>query len=639
MAVPRPATPFTRLHWVEMLLYAVLGAGMVFAVRTTGLRDALLLPSEGAHLFQAHAFADGRLARDPGGVAPLMRHPHLEPDGDGEWFSRFPPGHAAWLAPGVAAGHSRAMVPLAAALTLAGMYVLGWRLRLPRHLLSTLTLASPFFLWLHATVLPETTGMMLATGLLVFYVGGRQESNNLSLTLAALCWAGLYLVSPSMALCLAVPFGVDIWCVLNRNLRSPAHWRGVALIVVAASLGILTLAMVEHAQSGDGSVPAEHIREAGEGWGFGPRRTPARDGTLVPHSLQRGFANLADQLRYLDTWLLGGFPGFLLVWLGLCAHGWSRRWSGLLLATWLTVALAHVAYWDPALSPVGPLHFAEILPFLLAAGGLGLSRIWRKLAARRPQRLALFGAMAAVWLFFALRVHLDLWVDFHSDTRLLAAFHENTEAYPPPLLVFLPEDARIGDPVLNTVALNPRGRQSAILALRAPVADRDALAVALPDRRALVFHPDSGNLDPHRGTFEGRHRVGANSHHSRGTGANNDTARIVDETKHTAGFLFYGWYPFLPPGEYECRFSLRWSGVDEARPLRLEIMTDQGTRTLASKTLGEGLDATTLRFTLEDVTRVEPRVVYGGSGEAVLRSVDLAPILLPAPDALPEPLP
>lgn len=639
MSIPRPATPFTRIHWAELLFYALFGVLAVFGVRTFALRGALLDPAEGAHLYQAHAFADGLLARQPGGAAPLTRYPHLVEDAERGRYSRFPPGHAAWLAPGIAAHHPRAMAALATALTLAGVYTLGWRLRLPRHLLPLLTLAGPFFLWVHATALPETTGMMLATGLLLFYVKGRQETRNLSLAIAACCWSGLLLVSPAIALCLALAFGIDLWCVLSRNLRSPSHWRGTVLMLLIASLGVRILLGYSHAQTGHTSVSPSEVYEPSEGWGFGLRRTQGGAAEPVPHSLRRGFANLVAQLRQGDAWLLGGFPGFLLIWLALCAHGWSRRWSGLLLGALLVVALAHIGYWDPGLGPAGPLHYAETLPFLLAAGGLGLSRIWRKLAPRRPLRLILFGSMGGLLLYFALPFHLDLLFQTRRHTRTIGQFQAFANTASPPLLLFLPDQAPIQGPTLSTLALNPRGRESRILALRAPKEERDALAVAFSERTAVSFTPETGRTLPHRGTFEGRHRVAANSHHSRNTGENRDTARIVESDRHDAGFLFYGWYPFLPPGEYECRFSLRWSGVAEERPLRLEVMSQDGHKILASKTLSAGLEEAALRFTLDDVTRVEPRVYYGGSGEAVLRAVDLAPIALPASDAVAEPVP
>jgi len=133
-------------------------------------------------------------------------------------------------------------------------------------------------------------------------------------------------------------------------------------------------------------------------------------------------------------------------------------------------------------------------------------------------------------------------------------------------------------------------------------------------------------LDPVTVKWEGRVRAASNSHHSRGTGENEGESRVAMSGRDQAGFLFFGWYPYLPPGEYECRFVLRWSGVRPEAPVRLEVMTAQGNRSLVSRVLAAGLEETALRFRLEETRRVEPRVYFGGSGEVTLRRVEIRPV-------------
>jgi hypothetical protein len=519
------------------------------------------------------------------------------------------------------------MVLFSAALSLAGIYTLGWRLRVPRHLLPLLLLISPFFAWTHASLMPQSTVMLFSIGLLLLYVRGRQEGERLTLVGAGLCWAALYVTDPAAALCLALPFGVDVWAVISRNRRDLWHWQAGAGICFAAFLGILALKGYHHTVTGHSSVSTQEIYESSEGWGFGMRRTQGGGIEPVEHSLRKGFADLSGQLRDLDRWLLGGFPGFLILWFGLWVHGWNRRWSSLLLGAVVVTGLAQVGYWDAQRSVVGPLAYAAVLPFLLTGGALGLSRIWRKMQARRPQRLLVFGGMGIGLAYMALPFHVRAAGQMRETTRQASELLAHLEKATGPLMVFWEEDTRnLPMSLQATGLLNPYGRESRVLMLQAAPEDRAALAVAHVDRQAFTVNLPAATLQPYQGFFEGYHRVAANSHHSLDTGENRDTARVVDGTVHRKGFLFFGWYPFVPPGEVECRFNLRWSGGAEDAPLRLEVVTDYGQRVLAEKVLSPGLESTELRFDLKDVRQVEPRVYFGGSGEAVLRSVELIPV-------------
>jgi hypothetical protein len=101
---------------------------------------------------------------------------------------------------------------------------------------------------------------------------------------------------------------------------------------------------------------------------------------------------------------------------------------------------------------------------------------------------------------------------------------------------------------------------------------------------------------------------------------------VANEEEDQPGYLFYGWYPYLPPGIYECRFDLRWSGVNADSPLRLEAMADLGSRSLGEQILAEGVEQTVIQFVISEALQVEPRVYFGGSGSVTLRGVSFTRI-------------
>lgn len=624
MITPRPPLDSNPKRALEMLLFAMLAFGISLWIGGAMYSNQLLHTDEGNALFQAHNLLDGTHSRNPRGFAELVAYDSMTVVPDKDWKSRFSPGHPFWLVPGVWIGWPQVMTAISAAVTMMAMYGIGWRLRIPRFLMPILLLASPFFLFLHGTLLPQTSGMVFAALYLMGYLKWRQERTLLWGFLTGLCWSLLLQIRPMSALFITVPFWVDLLLETKRNRRDWAAWMGLFLYVLACLVGGWAFLRYNRVSTGDALLITYLEHEPSEIWGFGTRRTQGGDVERINHSLQRGALQLWENLRSLDRWMLGTFPGTLIVWLGLMAHGWSRRWSGMIFGVIVSVSLGYMAFWDDGLSEVGPLHFADILPYILIAGGLGLSRIWRRLHRHHARRVLLFGVLAAGALYgsipFATRKALDLREENAGSWRIAGM----VDSLPEPSLLFLPEQID-RDPVLfANLALNARGLQNPVLRLQARPGDRPALASSFPERKAFVLElePEVA-LNPLREEWTPPRRLAANSHHSRDTGRNLESSRAAAAETDTPGFLFYGWYPFLPPGTYECRFDLRWSGVEEERPLRLEVMTDLGRISLGTQSLDAGLDETVIRFELKDARQVEPRVYYGGSGTVTLRDVSL----------------
>jgi len=640
MRTPFPSLSPQRLLLLEGLLLALVAFCGSILVRSYVFEEGFIEDRESSDWFQAEVFLEGRLKRDPGYAADVLVYPTIVTDKDLGWFSRFPPGGALLRVPGLAFGSLHLSQALAAAVTVGALFFLGVRLRIPPLILPGLSLMSPFFWLLSGTLLPDGLGMSLVALILWSYVKGRQDKQNLPLAAAGFFWSLLYLMSPGLAVCFGLPFLLDAILLLTRNPGKGAQWRALVLLLVTGVFGVLAVRVYNDNVTGHSTVSPDEVYEKSEDWGFGTRRTQGGDIEPVEHTLQRGFGLMGQRVQQVDRWILGAFPGFLVAWLALWGHGWNRRWSGLFLCVVLFVWLGHVGYWEPGLSPVGPLHSAEILPVLLTGGALGLSRIWRRMSAKRRQRLVLFGlgmAGIAVTGFPFLEHQIRQIRDQLEPVRFVQAHVGEMEV---PGLLFLDPEIRHQPELYRSLALNPYGFGTPLLRLQAQEENLAGLAAAYPERNAYRFVQEPvPRIVPFRENFEGVLRQATNSHHTRGTGRNlEDGNRVAEPEEHIQGLLFYGWYPILPPGEIECRFDLRWSGGDEDRPVRIEVMTDLGNKVLASKVLTTGLEETVLRFRLDEITRVEPRVYYGGSGTLTLRTVDLIPVSSGVTEFQPDPV-
>ena len=364
--------------------------------------------------------------------------------------------------------------------------------------------------------------------------------------------------------------------------------------------------------------------EPSEQWGFGLRRTQGGDVEAVDHTFRRGGELLWQNLREVDRWMLGTFGGTLLVWLGLTAHGWSRRWSGLIVGVLACAAFGYAGFWDPGQSEIGPLHYADFLVFLLIPGALGLSRIYRKQSGHVWRQVLVSLCVTGWILYFSIPYGLGHARELRDRYETSWQIAQLVEALPGPALVFLPEELDLEPGLRINLALNERGLDSPVLRLQARPEDYRALAETFPGRTVYSLQVDPVvDLTPVEASWEDLSRSAANSHHFRGTGVNDPEvgSRTAEAGRDEAGFLFYGWYPFLPPGSYECRFDLRWADVDEDAPVRIEIMTHLGKKTLGERELSGGLEETVLQFTLEEALQIEPRVYFSGSGTVTLREV------------------
>ncbi|WFB34377.1 hypothetical protein P3T73_09405 [Kiritimatiellota bacterium B12222] len=627
MLTPRPPLDSHPKRMFEMMLFAMLAFGLTLWISGQVFSNQLLLSEEGNALFQAGNFLDGTHSRNPQGYTELVEYDSMTILPNEDWKSRFAPGHPFWLVPGVWMGWPQVMTAISAMVTMIAVYGIGWRLRMPRFLMPILLLASPFFLFLHGTLLPQTSGMLFASLFLLGYLKWRQERSLLWAFLCGFCWSALLQIRPLSATFILIPFMVDTLLELKRNRKEGRSWAGIFLFLIACSLGVWAVLRYNQVSTGDPFLVTYLEHEPSEKWGFGERRTQGGDVDMVHHTLIRGWILLWQNLRELDAWMLGTFPATLLLWFLLGVHGWSRRWSGVLFGVLMSVMFGYMAFWDDGRSIVGPLHYAELLPFLLLFGGLGLSRIWRKMQEHHLRRCLLFTLFSLIGLYFSVPFSLSKAQEIQKQNASSWKIAKLVNALPENSLVFLPSEVRENETLRANLALNVKGWDSSVLRLQAEPDDRRALAVSFSDRQAyeLILEPNV-DLNQVPAEWSAPTRLANNSHHSRQTSRNQGTDRVADAENDLPGYLFYGWYPYLPPGIYECRFDLRWSNVEQSKPLRLEVMADLGQRSLGHQILAEGLDETVIRFVLTEALQVEPRVYFGGSGSVTLREVSLTKI-------------
>ena len=578
--------------------------------------NAPLTTDENAYVFQAYCFADGILARPAPEPKRMFPHEMLIMDDQAGWLSRYPPGHAAWLTPGVLAGQPRLMVALAAALSFLVMGRLGMLLGFSRFLMPALLLVSPYFLFMHGTLLSHSSGLLAASLMLLAYIRLKQGGSLLFGVLAGLAWATLFLNRTYTAALIAVPFGVDAVVDLVRQ-RTARNLAGTLLFVMASGLGLALFLFYNQLTVGDPWTPTYLYYQASDALGFGPRPPGQIPSVHTPGS---GLRAMGENLLLLDRWLFG-FPGSLVLVLGLGLFGWNRRWSPLCLAAPFCVWLGYVLFWFDGIRLVGPVYYFETLVFLLVLACFGLQRLHRSAALLpvrlRPVLAALSWLVVACCALLFSRQQSGLlraWQDLGGQYRALL------QKAPPGSLILAPriEGMRY---VSRGMAFNPRGLASDPLVASTDKLDRRVLAGAFPGRTPYSLVLDNGRLrlEPfvdqspiriHMSVADTLCRTGEN--HDSGAG---ERQRIARSGIHPPDWLAYGVSLWIGPGSYHLQVSLQVEGIRADAPLVVDVATGGGSRILARRTVSaSGTDMVEVAFHVTRSTRIEPRIYYNGTG-------------------------
>lgn len=623
MITPRSPIQAHPLRPYELVFFGLCAFFASLLVSGVVFQGERVSADEDGYLFQAWNFFDGVVRREAPPFYEMMDQEMIVLRPDHGWLSRLPPGQSLWLVPGLWLRHPHLMTALAAAITVMAGYEIGRRLRIPRYLVPVILLISPFFLLLHGTLLAQTGGMAFSSLMLLAYMIWRQDRKPVFGLIAGLCWSFLYLNRPMTAWLVLLPFAVDVWLELARNRKKWSAWLGLFLFGMALAAGIGLYMRYNELATGTPRLATHLFDEPGDRLGFGYREMRDGSQTRVEHTVQRGFRLLWRNVRNLDQWMLGTPRFTLLIWLALAGHGWSRRWSGILFGCVAAAFLGHVAWWRMADYSVGPLYQAEIFPHFVVLGSLGLSRIWRRSHARASLRLGFFVLAALVVCWRSLVFCMERVERIEALRGEAWALERQIKDLPDPSLLFLHGVFPQNPQMRNYIQLNPRGLKTPVLRLQASPEDQPAIAAGYPERQAFILRdqPEVG-IVPFDVPFTDLMRPGAAGRASRGVGEVSGEHRVANG-QHGAGLFFYGWYPYLPPGDYEVRFDMRWRDVSTDAPVRIEVMTDFGRVSLGAQEISGGLDPSGISFQLLEITRVEPRVHYGGSGTLELRKIEI----------------
>lgn len=390
--------PVVRLPWrpaLGALVLATLGA--TASIAWWVLDGIPHVQDSVAYLFQARIFALGLVAAPAPPVPQAFEHEFVLVR-DGLWFGKYPPGFPLVLALGVLAGAPWLVNPIAGALAVGGVALLGRRVFGPGVglLAAALLLGSPFFLFLAGSMMSHTTSLLWAVLLLLAFERseagragpGRPAAAAFWPLLAGFAFGMLFITRQLTALGLAAPFLVAwLWAARRGGwgaLGRPAR----------AALGFLPPALLllgfNRALTGSPLVNPFELWWEFDRVGFGPTV-----GMHGGHDLGRGlvntYLNLSELLRHLWGWphyltLAPALVPFLVLR--------ARRWDWLLLLSALGLFGAYVFYWAEGIM-YGPRYYYEAnaaLALLTARGLAVLAELAAAAAALAAPRRGAAGA-------------------------------------------------------------------------------------------------------------------------------------------------------------------------------------------------------------------------------------------------------
>ncbi len=621
-SVAPPAPAPTRGPWTigVRLAASLAAAALSFWIgRTVYLRQTVTT-DENSYLFQAHTYSEFRMRRAAPVPADIYWYRMNISDEQVGWLTRYPPGHPLWLTLGVWLGDARLAVALAAGLSvwlLTGCAVL---LSAPAWPTALLLLISPYFLFMHGTLLSHTSGLVAAALMLWGYLRWRRLDRLDGAAIAGLAWAFFFLNRTYTALLVAVPFGLDaLWALWRAPSRR--QWLGTALFAAGAALGGVAYLGYNRLITGSALLTPYAYYDPNEGLGFG-------DCNWATHTPALALEHLLGNLRLLDQWLLlGGGALWLLAFVALL--GWTRRWSLLALGGILLIPAGHLLFPHPGVNICGPFYYFEMLPFVALLWILATRRLLGRArpAPRRAAAAVLAAGLAAAAVFSVrfmrreadrIRAYLS---EFARVDRVMHSAPRNA--------FVIVEDHPFA--IVDRVVFNPRGLASDPLLFLGRGNHNALITRAVTNRAGFFLRPDDPNrLVPitnrlalaHR---EAWHTMPYQTGGPSGPGDDPAAGRRAATPADPPGYLAVGRYLLFPPGRFEARFDLETAGAASGPGATVDISANRGRRILARADVSGAAGRTNacLAFDLDAFAEIEPRVFFHG-GTVIFRGVTIA---------------
>jgi len=418
---------------LQLFIIVVVTALLSYLVGSNTFHHAFLTTDEGSYVFQAQNFLDGRVARKTPPFGGALQHQMIIQDIDAGWLSRYPPLHSLWLAPGVALDNPYALVALSAGLSLLCIVLTVRTLGLRFGPVVVLLLCSPYFLFMHGTLLSHSSGLLCTSLLLWAYISWLVKRRRCWLVIAGLSWGLLFLGRPYTAFLLAMPFGITSLLILNRK-RDMSTLKATAIFVLSSSSGVIGLLFYNYVAVGDPFTMTFFYYDATEGLGFGMRHT---QGEPTSHTLGRGLMVLWDNLKSLDRWLLG-WPGSLVGLAMLLLIGWRSVITPLLLGGIVALPLGYIFFWYEGIQIAGPVYYYESLPFLMVGAGMGVSMILKRFHNGTNLSRIIFTALFFLLIGGAFHHSYSTIKGYGSDFKERRELRRVIDNAPPKSIVILP---------------------------------------------------------------------------------------------------------------------------------------------------------------------------------------------------------
>jgi len=604
----------------------------IFYLARTVLPDTAITTDEHSYLMQAHQFAAGKLKYPyPGDHLHDYVWHRLSMvicDSEHGWFSRYPPGHALWLVPGVIINAPFVMPMAAAFISLCFLAGTARRLGISRPLILFLFAVSPFFLFIHATLLSHTTAFTAACAMLYGYVRWHSGGVYGWAAFSGLSWSYLYLTRPFTAFLIGVFFGLHAVVTLLVRRRNKDVWIGVACFAGCAGVGIVLNMIYNYIMLGNPFTPPYLFYNPKETLGFGA--------DAMDHTIEKARQHFYDNVILWDHWMWGLPAGTLLLFLLLVLIGWSWVWTPIFLLIFIAFWTGYYFFHYPGPHEIGPGYYFEALPFAMLAAALGFQRLIGG-GIRKPVRflvgLTILIMLPVFMIPFSREQVALLREEFRERTKLYQVLRD---APPNALVIF----DHIGVDTIHydnesMLMYFPKGLNGNPLVFPNFHQGANVLSQLFPDRDVYRLQSDSiETLGVERWTPpEITSPEIAINRFSLGVGKN-----AVDENgviyrvaprdgRAVSGLMAYGIYLLLAPGRYELECDVMVSG-DPAQPampiVTVDVVGNLGRKVVWKKTVSEsGRQVVRGELVLDDFMQIEPRLFYHGRGKVELRSMHL----------------
>ncbi len=613
----------TRLRLIGSILVGALSIVITHAVFLNGFITA----DEGSYVFQARCFLDGVVVRPLPPMYPVFEHFVMILKPGLGWLSRYSPGQALWLLAGVFLNAPWLMTALAAGLSVWFLTGCARLLSIRPGIVLLLMICSPYFLFMHGTLLSHTSAHLFFVIVLWAYLSWLNTHHWRYAVLCGLSWAFLFLIRNYTAVLICLPLALHA-LAYGLTWRKRIVWSGLLTMGVCALSGIGLLLLYNYLAVGNAFLNPYLVYNPGEALGFGWRYMHARNGYGL-FTWQIGVNEMWQSLGLLDRWAWG-WHGALAVVAVLLMVGWSWPWSLVLAGGAAALWIGYVFFPSRSIDIIGPFYYFESLPCLILVAAMGIQRIisWRY---AWPRRLWL-GISTVVLLAFIGSAALFIWnqgLDFRSKLAYDSKIRQALQRAPLNSLVFL-SGLQL---TFQDYRDNLRGLRSQPLVAR-DMGDEVNLAVAkcFPERTPYILRKSAEDmLIP----FDRNRRLqsvktAAQCHGYTGQieppgGGGAPAPRVAREGRDASHWMVCRNFLWICPGRFTASYEIAYSNVAPDKPITLDILSVIPDQVLVEKKLygSQSYAIHNLELATNACTFLEFRVHYGGSGTVMVKAIQV----------------